>query len=283
MHRLTVAILHVRAHRQRLRRGEPAARDERPAHGPRRPQPAAVELHRLARRLPQPGAGPGHPAAVFDAAFQGVGVNAEVVRLDSRQAEFTKPIWEYLDGAASPTRIETGRAKRAQLDPTLAAIESRYGVDRQAVLAIWGMESNYGGNRGSIPVIESLATLAYEGRRRSFAEEQLIAALRILQAGDVAPAAMLGSWAGAMGHTQFIPTSYLSYAVDFTGDGRRDVWSDDPTDALASAANYLAKSGWQRGQPWGLEVRAAATASTTAAPTSRTAARSPTGAPAASR
>jgi membrane-bound lytic murein transglycosylase B len=192
---------------------------------------------------------------VFDAAFRGVGVNADVVRLDSRQAEFTKPIWEYLDSAASPTRVETGRAKRAQLDPTLAAIEGRYGVDRQAVLAIWGMESNYGGNRGSIPVVESLATLAYEGRRRSFAEEQLVAALRIIQAGDVAPEAMRGSWAGAMGHTQFIPTSYLSMAVDFTGDGRRDVWSDDPTDALASAANYLARNGWQRGRPWGVEVR----------------------------
>ena len=106
-----------------------------------------------------------------------------------------------------------------------------------------------------MPVIESLATLAYEGRRRDFAEEQLIAALRILQAGDVDPAHMRGSWAGAMGHTQFIPTSYLSYAVDFTGDGRRDIWSDDPTDALASTANYLARSGWTRGQPWGVEVR----------------------------
>ncbi len=104
-------------------------------------------------------------------------------------------------------------------------------------------------------MVESLATLAYEGRRRDFAEEQLIAALRILQAGDVDPVHMRGSWAGAMGHTQFIPTSYLIYAVDFTGDGRRDIWSDDPTDALASAANYLARSGWTRGQPWGVEVR----------------------------
>ena len=193
--------------------------------------------------------------AVFDAAFQGVGENAEVVRLDGQQAEFSKPIWEYLDGAASADRIAAGRARRGQLDGTLAAIERRYGVDRQAVLAIWGMESNYGGHRGSMPVIESLATLAYEGRRRDFAEEQLVAALRILQAGDVAPAGMVGSWAGAMGHTQFMPTSYLSYAVDFGGDGRRDIWSDDPTDALASAANYLAKSGWQRGRPWGMEVR----------------------------
>jgi membrane-bound lytic murein transglycosylase B len=217
------------------------------------PQPASFTAWRdgfRARALAQ-----GVQPAVFDAAFQGVGVNAEVVRLDSRQAEFTKPIWEYLDGAASPDRIATGRAKHAQLGPTLAAIESRYGVDGQAVLAIWGMESNFGGFRGDIPVVESLATLAYEGRRRAFAEEQLVAALRIIQAGDISPQAMRGSWAGAMGHTQFIPTSYLSYAVDFTGDGRRDVWSDDPTDALASAANYLARSGWQRGRPWGIEVR----------------------------
>ncbi|MFO1141116.1 MAG: lytic murein transglycosylase [Amaricoccus sp.] len=193
--------------------------------------------------------------AVFDAAFQGVGVNADVVRLDGKQAEFTKPIWEYLDSAASPTRVETGRAERARLNDTLAAIEARYGVDRQAVLAIWGMESNYGKNRGSIPVIESLATLAYDGRRQSFAEAQLIDALRILQAGDVSPSHMVGSWAGAMGHTQFIPSSYLSYAVDFRGDGHRDVWSDDPTDALASTANYLKRSGWTLGQPWGVEVR----------------------------
>ena len=192
---------------------------------------------------------------VFDAAFAGVGVNAEVVRLDGRQAEFTKPIWEYLDGAASPARIEMGRGKRAQLDPALAAIERRYGVDRGAVLAIWGMESNFGANRGSMPVIESLATLAYEGRRRAFAEEELVAALRILQSGDVDPSHMVGSWAGAMGHTQFMPTSYLEMAVDFDGDGRRDIWSSDPTDALASAANYLARNGWVRGQPWGVEVR----------------------------
>jgi membrane-bound lytic murein transglycosylase B len=192
---------------------------------------------------------------VFDAAFAGVGVSAEVIRLDGRQAEFTKPIWEYLDGAASADRVGTGRARAAQLGPTLDAIEARFGVDQEVVLAIWGMESNYGSFRGSMPVIGSLATLAYDGRRRDFAEEQLIAALRILQAGDATPAQMVGSWAGAMGHTQFMPTSYLAHAVDFTGDGRRDVWSDDPTDALASAANYLRANGWTRGQPWGVEVR----------------------------
>ena len=192
---------------------------------------------------------------VFDAAFAGVSPNAEVVRLDGRQAEFTKPIWEYLDGAASADRVATGRRKLVELGPTLAAIENRFGVDRQVVLAIWGMETNYGGYKGSIPVVESLATLAYQGRRRAWAEEELVAALRILQAGDASPGEMRGSWAGAMGHTQFIPSSFLNHAVDFTGDGRRNVWGADPTDALASAANYLASFGWQRGRPWGVEVR----------------------------
>jgi membrane-bound lytic murein transglycosylase B len=117
------------------------------------------------------------------------------------------------------------------------------------VVAIWGLESAYGAVLGDIPVVEALATLAYDGRRRAFAEEQLLAALRILQSGDVEPAAMRGSWAGAMGHTQFIPTSYLSHAVDFTGDGRRDIWAADPADALASTASYLAAFGWQTGAP----------------------------------
>jgi membrane-bound lytic murein transglycosylase B len=217
------------------------------------PQPADFQSWRAgfrSRALAQ-----GISPAVFDPAFAGVGVNARVLELDSRQAEFTKPIWEYLDSAASADRIATGRARRSELSGTMAAIEQTYGVDGDVVLAIWGMESNYGRNRGDIPVIESLSTLAYDGRRQAFAEEQLIAALKILQAGDVSVTNMRGSWAGAMGHTQFIPTSYLSYAVDFNGDGRRDVWSDVPTDSLASAAHYLANAGWQRGAPWGIEVR----------------------------
>ena len=123
------------------------------------------------------------------------------------------------------------------------------------MLAVWGMESNFGGNRGKMQIIPSLTTLAYDGRRGEMFQNQLIAALQILQAGDTDPEHMLGSWAGAMGHTQFMPTSYLEYAVDFTGDGRRDIWSDDPTDALASTAAYLARSGWQRGQTWGAEVQ----------------------------
>jgi len=193
--------------------------------------------------------------ATFDAAFAGVTPHPEVTRLDAAQAEFSKPIWEYLDGAASAERVGTGRARAAELAQSMDAIEARYGVDGQVVLAIWGMETNYGSYRGDIPAVRSLATLAYHGRRRAWAEEELVAALRILQAGEASPAEMRGSWAGAMGHTQFIPSSYLAFAVDFTGDGRRDIWGPDPRDALASTANYLAAKGWRRGQPWGLEVR----------------------------
>ncbi|MBP7242695.1 lytic murein transglycosylase [Amaricoccus sp.] len=190
-----------------------------------------------------------------DQALAGLTENPEVVRLDGAQSEFTKPIWEYLDGAVSADRVATGRAKFAQYGGTLDAIEARYGVDKEAFVAIWGMESSYGTYKGSMPVIRSLATLAYEGRRRDFAEDQLVAALRIVDAGEAAPSQLVGSWAGAMGHTQFMPTSYLTYAVDFTGDGRRDVWSADPTDALASAAHYLKQSGWVHNQPWGVEVK----------------------------
>lgn len=232
----------------------PAARAASPAPEtrPSSPQTASFAAWRDGFRTRARAAGIAD--ATFDAAFRNVGVNPRVLELDGRQAEFVRPIWEYLDSAVSDTRIANGRRLAAEKSADLAAIEARYGVERAVVLSIWGMESAFGANYGSIPVIESLATLAYEGRRRSFGEEQLIAALRILQAGDITPERMVGSWAGAMGHTQFIPTSFEAYAVDFTGDGRRDIWSADALDALASTANYLARFGWTRGQPWGVEV-----------------------------
>lgn len=177
-----------------------------------------------------------------------------VVERDRNQTEFTRTTEDYLAIAVSDERLATGRAAVAQYGSVLQAVEARYGVDRHIVAAVWGLESFFGTRRGDVPVISALATLAYDGRRGAFFESQLIAALKILQAGDVTADRMVGSWAGAMGHTQFIPTSYLAFAVDFTGDGRRDIWSDDPSDALASTAAYLAKNGWAAGGRWGLEV-----------------------------
>ena len=191
--------------------------------------------------------------ATFDHAFEGVEVNARVLELDAFQPEFTRPIWEYLDTAASDTRIENGRAQLAENEELLDAIEEQYGVDRHVVVAIWGLESSYGAIRGNIYIIEALATLAFDGRRAAWAREQLLAALRILDQGNMEPETMRGSWAGAMGHTQFIPTSYLQYAVDFNGDGRRDLINTH-ADALASTASYLSRFGWRTGERWGTEV-----------------------------
>lgn len=191
--------------------------------------------------------------AVFDSAMGDAQFMPSLIQLDRKQSEFSKPVWEYLDGAIG-SRGATGRAKAAQHASALSAIEARYGVPREVVLSVWGMESNFGANRGSTRIVPALATLAYDGRRGEFFAAELVAALRIIQSGDVDNAHMVGSWAGAMGHTQFMPSSFLSHAVDFTGDGRRDIWSDDPTDALASTAHYLRQNGWQPGQPWGAEV-----------------------------
>ena len=196
----------------------------------------------------------GIAAKVFDSAFRGVHYNAYVIDKDRHQGEFTKTIWEYLDKAASEERVANGVAALRQHRKLLDRIEATYGVDREVVVAIWGLESAYGAVMGDVPLIEALATLSYDARRGRFFEGQLVDALKILQSGDITPGRMTGSWAGAMGHTQFIPSSYLAFAVDFTGDGKRDIWSDDPADALASTAAYLARSGWRKGQPWGVEV-----------------------------
>ena len=185
------------------------------------------------------------------AAFRSAGFLSGAITRDRDQPESSRTLEDYLSIAVSDERVAKGRAAHAANRATLAAVQARYGVDPTIVAAIWGLESFYGERRGHVPVISATSTLAYEGRRGAFFEEQLVAALRILQNGDVTPEGMTGSWAGAMGHTQFIPTSYLAYAVDFTGDGRRDIWSDDPTDSLASTAAYLAQSGWTPGVPWG--------------------------------
>lgn len=193
--------------------------------------------------------------ATLNAAFQNTGFLPGVVSRDRKQTEFSRSLEDYLAIVASSEKVTAGRTNLRQRSALLSQIEGRYGVPAHVTTAVWGMESNYGARRGDISVISATSTLAYDGRRGVFFEKQLVAALRILQNGDVAPAGLVGSWAGAMGHTQFIPTTYQAYAVDFRGDGRRDIWSDDPTDGLASAAAYLSASGWQRGRPWGQEVR----------------------------
>ncbi|WP_439123195.1 lytic murein transglycosylase [Marivita sp.] len=187
------------------------------------------------------------------AAFRGTGYLPGVVTRDRNQTEFSRSLEDYLSIATSDERVQKGRAAFARHRGTLNALQDRYGVDARIITAIWGLESFYGERRGQVPVISATSTLAFDGRRGRFFEQQLIAALKILQNGDIPASQMTGSWAGAMGHTQFIPTSYLQFAVDYTGDGRRDIWSDDPSDALASAAAYLQRNGWTRGQSWGSE------------------------------
>ena len=192
--------------------------------------------------------------ATVTRAFRGVGYVPLVIERDRNQAEFNRTMEDYLAIAASDERIAMGRAKLRQYGSVLQAIEDRFGVEKEVMCAVWGMESYYGTQEGDAPVIAALATLTFDGRRGRFFGSQLMSALRALDRGDSTVAQMRGSWAGAMGHTQFIPTSYLDYAVDFTGDGKRDIWSDNPADELASTAAYLKQFGWVKGQPWGVEV-----------------------------
>ncbi|PSC07071.1 lytic murein transglycosylase [Alsobacter soli] len=192
--------------------------------------------------------------ATFDRAFAGVTPDPKIIELTHRQSEFVKPIWAYLDGAVSEARVARGREMAARYDRTLAAIERKYGVERSVVLGVWGMETNYGSFTGGKDVIRSLATLASIRYRGAFFRDELLTALVILQQGHVSRADMKGSWAGAMGQTQFMPSSFMKYAVDGDGDGRKDIWTSVP-DALASTANYLKKHGWKHGLPWAVEVR----------------------------
>ncbi len=192
---------------------------------------------------------------LFVAAFEGMTADEAVIAKSRRQPEFTKPLQDYLASAVSPARIQTGAARAAELGDLLASIEARHGVDRHILLAVWGMETNFGGFTGNTPVLRALATLAYAGYRGDYFQRELIGALQILQEGHVAAQDFKGSWAGAMGQTQFMPSSFRAYAVDFDGDGRKDIWSN-VADALGSSANYLAKHGWDKDQSWGFEILA---------------------------
>lgn len=196
--------------------------------------------------------------ATFAAAFRGVGPDDDVLVKATIQPEFSRAIWDYLDDMAAESRIATGRDMLVRYRSLLDRIEATYGVNREIVVAIWGMESTYGAilrdPTKAKNVVRALATLGWRGGSRAvYGRQQLNAVLRILEHHDIDARHMIGSWAGAMGQTQFIPTTYLGYAVDFDGDGRRDVWTSVP-DALASTANYLRKSGWQAGATWGYEV-----------------------------
>lgn len=196
----------------------------------------------------------GISGSTFDRSMRGLRPDDEVIAANESQPEFTRPVWEYLEGALSDTRVARGKALHAENDALLGRIEQRYGVNRHVLVAIWGLESNFGSFQGTKSVIRSLATLGYKGRRMDYGRTQLIAALQIIQNGDITPDRMTGSWAGAMGQTQFIPTTYNSHAVDFDGNGKRDIWNSH-ADALASAAHYLSQSGWKTGGSWGYEVR----------------------------
>ena len=196
----------------------------------------------------------GIDAATLRSAFDSVDYLPRVVELDRAQPEFSRTVWDYLDTAVSPQRVALGQGKLLQFRAEADAAASRYGVPAEIVTAIWGVESNYGGDFGSIPTIDALATLGFEGRREAWARGQLLAALKIIESGDITRARMIGSWAGAMGQTQFLPTVFLAYAVDADGDGRRDIWGS-MADVTASTANFLKGSGWQAGQPWGIEVQ----------------------------
>lgn len=192
--------------------------------------------------------------ATLDAALGSVTFLPRVIELARSQPEFAMRIWAYMDTTVSQARVERGRAQMTEHARAVHNAARAYGIPPEILVAIWGMESSYGAFMGDFSTVDALATLAFAGRRRDFARRQLIAALEILDRGVIQASWMRGSWAGAMGQTQFIPTSYQQYAVDADGDGRRDIWGS-VADALASAAHYLAQAGWHSGEPWGMVVR----------------------------
>jgi len=196
----------------------------------------------------------GISAAVFDRAMAGVEPDPDVLKAFSFQPEFRTAIWDYLAGLVDQERVEDGRAKLKEWSKVLAEAEQKYGVDRNVIVAVWGVESNYGRIQGKREIVRSLTTLICADKRQAFFRGELIATLRILQSGDIPAEALVGSWAGAFGQTQFMPTTYQRLAVDFDGDGRRDIVGSVP-DALGSTANFLKRAGWVTGQPWGVEVK----------------------------
>ena len=192
--------------------------------------------------------------STLERALAGIEPIPRVIELDRRQPEFTLTFREYMDRVVPPARIEKGRQRLRENRGLLDAISAKYGVQARFLVAFWGVESDFGRLTGGFPVVAALATLAYDGRRAAYFRRELILALEIIDRGHVTPERMIGSWAGAMGQTQFMPSSFRSYAVDHDGDGRIDLWDSRP-DVLASAANYLKRSGWKGDETWGRAAR----------------------------
>lgn len=233
------------------------AATETPAQTPAAPPaPAAPQqpFPQFLRHLRTEARGAGISERTLAAALDGLQPIPRVLELDRRQPEFVLTFAQYRERQVTAQRIERGRQLARENRALLSGIERQYRVPGRVLLAIWGIETNFGTNTGGFNVVGALATLAWDGRRAAFFRRELLAALRILDAGHVSPAAMRGSWAGAMGHPQFMPSSFERFAVDHDGDGRRDIWNSR-ADALASIANYLARSGWREGESWGREVR----------------------------
>jgi len=206
-----------------------------------------AELRREARAK-------GIESQTFDTAMTGIESDQSVLDAMAYQPEFKLPIWDYLAGLVDTERVADGKAKLAEWDAVLSRAEQAFGVDRHTIVAVWGVETDYGRVLGKRPLVRSLATISCFGSRQRFFRGELIETLRILQSGDMPPEALVGSWAGAFGQTQFMPSTFQSTAVDFDGDGRRDIVNSVP-DALGSTANYLKRAGWVSAEPWGYEVR----------------------------
>lgn len=218
------------------------------------PAALAADFNACLRALRGEARANGITAQTLDRALTGIEPDPGVLEAMDNQPEFTTPVWDYLASLVDEQRIAEGRAMLAEWAPVLRDIERKFGVDRQTVVAVWGIETNFGRNMGKRPLVRSLATASCFGGRQRYFRSELMAALRIVQSGDVQLESLAGSWSGAFGHTQFMPSTFLKRAVDFDGDGQRDIVGSVP-DALASAANYLKGAGWASGEPWGYEVR----------------------------
>jgi lytic murein transglycosylase len=216
--------------------------------------PARADFASCVGSLRAEAARAGISAKTLNTAFSGLEPDGKVLDLQKQQPEFKTPIWDYVDGLDDDQRVSDGKAAMARQARPLARAEEQYGVSRYMLAAIWGVESNFGQEMGKRPLVQSLTTLACMGDRPNYFRSELMATLKIIDRGDVPAERLNGSWAGAFGQTQFMPSTFLRLAVDFEGDGRRDIVDSAP-DALASTANYLRKSGWRPGLPWGFEVK----------------------------